>query len=76
MLACLPDSQGETYYTLEKKPLIVDSFVKWRVADIERFTLARRLMSVVLSGCCKSVLTKVYVTKSAGVRCTKSFRPA
>ena len=30
------DSQGETYYTLEKKPLIVDSFVKWRVADIER----------------------------------------
>ena len=31
------DSQGETYYTLEKKPLIVDSFVKWRVADIERF---------------------------------------
>ena len=23
------DSKGETYYTLEKKPLIVDSFVKW-----------------------------------------------
>ena len=31
------DSQGEPYYPLEKKPLIVDSFVKWRVADIERF---------------------------------------
>ncbi len=31
------DSKGETYYTLEKKPLIVDSFVKWRVADIEKF---------------------------------------
>jgi membrane protease subunit HflC len=31
------DSKGETYYTLEKKPLIVDSFVKWRVANIETF---------------------------------------
>jgi membrane protease subunit HflC len=31
------DSKGETYYTIEKKPLIVDSFVKWRVADIEKF---------------------------------------
>ena len=31
------DSKGEPYYTLEKKPLIVDSFVKWRVADIEKF---------------------------------------
>ena len=31
------DSKGETYYTLEKQPLIVDSFVKWRVADIEKF---------------------------------------
>ena len=31
------DSKGETYYTIEKKLLIVDSFVKWRVADIEKF---------------------------------------
>ena len=31
------DSKGETCYTIEKKPLIVDSFVKWRVADIEKF---------------------------------------
>ena len=31
------ETSGETYYTLEKKPLIVDSFVKWRVADIEKF---------------------------------------
>ena len=31
------DSKGEPYYTIEKKPLIVDSFVKWRVADIEKF---------------------------------------
>ena len=31
------DSKGETYYTIEKTPLIVDSFVKWRVADIEKF---------------------------------------
>lgn len=27
------DSSPETYYTLEKKPLDVDSFVKWRVSD-------------------------------------------
>jgi len=27
------DSNPETYYTLEKKPLEVDSFVKWRVSD-------------------------------------------
>ena len=31
------DAPAETYYTLEKKPLIVDSFVKWRVADTEKF---------------------------------------
>ena len=31
------DSAPETYYTLEKKPLIVNSFVKWRVADVEAF---------------------------------------
>lgn len=31
------DSNAETYYTLEKKPLIVDSFVKWRVADVGIF---------------------------------------
>lgn len=31
------DSAPETYYTIEKKPLIVDSFVKWRVADVPNF---------------------------------------
>ncbi|MEM7077807.1 MAG: protease modulator HflC [Pseudomonadota bacterium] len=31
------DSNPETYYTLEKKPLIVDSFVKWRVDDVAAF---------------------------------------
>lgn len=34
------DSQSETYYTLEKKPLIVDSFVKWQVQDVERYYTA------------------------------------
>ena len=31
------DTTPETYYTLEKKPLEVDSFVKWRVADVAAF---------------------------------------
>jgi membrane protease subunit HflC len=31
------DSQSETYFTLEKKPLIVDSFAKWRINDVLRF---------------------------------------
>jgi membrane protease subunit HflC len=31
------DSNAETYYTLEKKPLIVDSFVKWKVSDVASF---------------------------------------
>lgn len=31
------DSQSETYFTLEKKPLIVDSFAKWRIKDVLRF---------------------------------------
>jgi membrane protease subunit HflC len=34
------DSAAETYYTLEKKPLIVDSFVKWRVKDVEKYYTA------------------------------------
>jgi len=31
------DSNPETYYTLEKKPLEVDSFVKWRVSNVAKF---------------------------------------
>ncbi|MBX3707216.1 MAG: protease modulator HflC [Pseudomonadales bacterium] len=31
------DAQTETYFTLEKKPLIVDSFAKWRIKDVLRF---------------------------------------
>jgi len=31
------DSPPETYFTLEKKPLIVDSFVKWRISDVEAY---------------------------------------
>ncbi len=34
------DSSPETYYTLEKKPLIVDSFVKWRIVDVENYYTA------------------------------------
>ncbi|MGI9326258.1 MAG: protease modulator HflC [Pseudomonadales bacterium] len=34
------DSQAETYYTLEKKPLIVDSFVKWQVNDVIKYYTA------------------------------------
>jgi membrane protease subunit HflC len=31
------DSPPERYFTLEKKPLIVDSFVKWRVGDVQTY---------------------------------------
>ena len=31
------DSPPERYFTLEKKPLMVDSFVKWRVSDVETY---------------------------------------
>lgn len=31
------DTQSETYFTLEKKPLIVDSFAKWRIKDVLRY---------------------------------------
>lgn len=34
------DSRPERYFTLEKKPLIVDSFAKWRVQDVQRFYTA------------------------------------
>lgn len=34
------DSDPERYFTLEKKPLIVDSFVKWRVDDVESYYTA------------------------------------
>ena len=34
------DSQAETYYTLEKKPLIVDSFAKWRIVDVPKYYTA------------------------------------
>ncbi|MGC1952759.1 MAG: protease modulator HflC [Gammaproteobacteria bacterium] len=34
------DAQPELYLTSEKKNLIVDSFVKWRIGDVERFYTA------------------------------------
>ena len=34
------DSTPETYYTLEKKPLIVDSFAKWRIVDVPNYYTA------------------------------------
>ena len=34
------DSRPETYYTLEKKPLIVDSFAKWRIVDVQNYYTA------------------------------------
>ena len=34
------DSSPETYYTLEQKPLIVDSFAKWRITDVPKYYTA------------------------------------
>ncbi|MCH8140671.1 MAG: protease modulator HflC [Proteobacteria bacterium] len=34
------ESATERYYTLEKKPLDVDAFVKWRVDNVEKFYTA------------------------------------
>lgn len=34
------DSRPERYFTLEKKPLMVDSFAKWRVSDVEKYYTA------------------------------------
>ncbi len=34
------DSPTETFYTLEKKPLMVDAFAKWRVADVPKYYTA------------------------------------
>ncbi len=34
------DSQPERYLTVEKKPLMVDSFVKWKIQDVEAFYTA------------------------------------
>jgi modulator of FtsH protease HflC len=31
------ESEPQRYYTLEKKPVIVDSFAKWRIADVAVF---------------------------------------
>lgn len=31
------DSPAQRYFTLEKKPLMVDSFVKWRIGDVQTF---------------------------------------
>lgn len=34
------DAAPERYYTLEKKPLMVDSFAKWRIKDVGRYYTA------------------------------------
>ena len=35
------DSQPENFYTLEKKRLIVDSYAKWRIEDVETYYRAK-----------------------------------
>jgi len=47
------DTEPQRYFTLEKKPVIVDSFAKWRIADVAAFykatsgdeTTAMRILS-------------------------------
>lgn len=34
------DTPEQRYFTIEKKPVIVDLFVKWRVGDVERYYTA------------------------------------
>ena len=34
------DAPVERYFTLEQKPVMVDSFAKWRIGDVERFYTA------------------------------------
>jgi len=34
------DTPPERYFTLEKKPLIVDSFAKWRIMDVQKYYTA------------------------------------
>jgi modulator of FtsH protease HflC len=34
------DSQATVFYTLEKKPLMVDAFAKWRVEDVAKYYTA------------------------------------
>ena len=34
------DAPAERYYTLEKKPLMVDLYAKWRIDDVERYYTA------------------------------------
>lgn len=36
------DAPSETYFTIEKKPLIVDAFAKWRIKDVLRYYEATR----------------------------------
>ncbi|MEQ9003778.1 MAG: protease modulator HflC, partial [Pseudomonadales bacterium] len=36
------DAPSETYFTVEKKPLIVDAFAKWRIKDVLRYYEATR----------------------------------
>jgi modulator of FtsH protease HflC len=36
------DAPPETYFTIEKKPLIVDAFAKWRIKDVLRYYEATR----------------------------------
>ena len=34
------DSEPQRYFTVEKKPLLVDSFVKWRIGDVSAYYTA------------------------------------
>jgi len=57
------DSEPARYYSLEKKPLMVDSFAKWRIKDVGRYYTAtsgderrgttprHRVMSAVANRC-------------------------
>jgi len=65
------DSTAETYFTVEKKPLIVDSFAKWRIKDTLRYYEATRFDETVGRRILQERINEVCVTKSAAGTCTK-----
>lgn len=65
------DLPSRQYLTIEKKPLDVDSYIAWKILNVDQFYRAPVATSTVPSLCCCPAWTTACGTSSVSAPCTK-----
>ena len=65
------DTATQRYLTLEKKALMVDSYAKWRIADVQRFYTATSGLAPLPKSVCRASWSPVCATRWLVVPCMR-----